>query len=103
MPKLQQQMKANVVYQGFLNARILIHRPFLVASTSAPESGIVFAQHINPCLSAARACIQAQYESLLHRLYIRTWFVTYRNPPTTTLHVFIHPSIHQESNLANNT
>ena len=63
---------------------MVIHRPFLVASTSTsavaeqgsePEPGI-FTQHIEACLSAARACIHAQYESFVHRLYVRTWLVS---------------------------
>lgn len=69
---------------GFYNARILIHRPFLVASTSTSTSSSssstidgIYLQHIPICLVAARANIQMQYESFLHKLYVRTWFVPY--------------------------
>ncbi|OJJ75715.1 hypothetical protein ASPBRDRAFT_38019 [Aspergillus brasiliensis CBS 101740] len=57
----------------FYNTRILIHRPFLAASTSSAESSNLF-QHLHTCLDAARTSIQMQYESFLHRIYIRTWW-----------------------------
>ncbi|GLA11096.1 hypothetical protein AnigIFM62618_003383 [Aspergillus niger] len=57
----------------FYNTRILIHRPFLAASASSTESSNLF-QHLHTCLDAARTSIQMQYESFLHRIYIRTWW-----------------------------
>ncbi|KAE8382775.1 fungal-specific transcription factor domain-containing protein [Aspergillus bertholletiae] len=57
----------------FYNTRILIHRPFLAASTCAANSPNLF-QHGHICLTAARTSIQMQYESFLHRIYIRTWW-----------------------------
>ena len=57
---------------GFYNTRILIHRPFLAASTCITESPNLL-QHGHICLTAAKASIQMQYESFLHRIYIRTW------------------------------
>ncbi|GMG26895.1 unnamed protein product [Aspergillus oryzae var. brunneus] len=58
---------------GFYNTRILIHRPFLAASTCIAESPALL-QHGHICLTAARTSIQMQYESFLHRIYIRTWW-----------------------------
>lgn len=63
----------------FYNTRILIHRPFLVASTSTSTSTstseqIPYLNHIHLCLAAAQSSIQMQYESFLHRIYIRTWW-----------------------------
>ncbi|KAE8407322.1 fungal-specific transcription factor domain-containing protein [Aspergillus pseudonomiae] len=57
----------------FYNTRILIHRPFLAASTCITESPNLL-QHGHICLTAAKASIQMQYESFLHRIYIRTWW-----------------------------
>ncbi|PWY92713.1 hypothetical protein BO70DRAFT_328052 [Aspergillus heteromorphus CBS 117.55] len=57
----------------FYNTRILIHRPFLAASASSTESSSRL-QHLHTCLDAARTSIQMQYESFLHRIYIRTWW-----------------------------
>ncbi|GKZ63726.1 hypothetical protein AnigIFM50267_000009 [Aspergillus niger] len=57
----------------FYNTRILIHRPFLAASAASTESSNLF-QHLHTCLDAARTSIQMQYESFLHRIYIRTWW-----------------------------
>ncbi|KAJ5119099.1 transcriptional regulator family: Fungal Specific TF [Penicillium atrosanguineum] len=57
----------------YYNTRILIHRPFLVASTANVESN-EFLQHLHICLGAARTSIQMQYESFMHRIYIRTWW-----------------------------
>ncbi|PYH93807.1 hypothetical protein BO71DRAFT_326872 [Aspergillus ellipticus CBS 707.79] len=57
----------------FYNTRILIHRPFLAVSASGTESSSRL-QHLHACLDAARTSIQMQYESFLHRIYIRTWW-----------------------------
>ncbi|KAF9892859.1 hypothetical protein FE257_000448 [Aspergillus nanangensis] len=57
----------------FYNTLILIHRPFLAASTSNVESPNTL-QHVYKCLDAARTSIRMQYESFLHRIYIRTWW-----------------------------
>ncbi|KKK17713.1 hypothetical protein ARAM_006333 [Aspergillus rambellii] len=57
----------------FYNTRILIHRPFVAASTSSANSPILL-QHLHTCLEAAKATIQMQYEAFLHRTYIRTWW-----------------------------
>jgi hypothetical protein len=57
---------------GYYNTRILIHKPFLVASTTNAES-CEFRRHLHICLEAARMSIKMQYESFMHRIYIRTW------------------------------
>ncbi|KAJ5377274.1 transcriptional regulator family: Fungal Specific TF [Penicillium cataractarum] len=57
----------------YYNTRILIHRPFLVAATSNTHSA-EFRQHLHICLEAARNSITMQYESFMHRIYIRTWW-----------------------------
>ncbi|KAJ5510662.1 transcriptional regulator family: Fungal Specific TF [Penicillium expansum] len=59
----------------YYNTRILIHKPFLVAATantdtSSPDLSV----HLHTCLAAARMSINMQYESFLHRIYIRTWW-----------------------------
>ncbi|CAI7574529.1 unnamed protein product [Penicillium glandicola] len=59
----------------YYNTRILIHKPFLVAATantdtSSPDLSV----HLHTCLSAARMSINMQYESFMHRIYIRTWW-----------------------------
>ncbi|KAJ6114525.1 transcriptional regulator family: Fungal Specific TF [Penicillium sp. IBT 16267x] len=57
----------------YYNTRILIHKPFLVASTTNAES-CEFRQHLHLCLEAACMSIKMQYESFMHRIYIRTWW-----------------------------
>ncbi|KAJ5549339.1 transcriptional regulator family: Fungal Specific TF [Penicillium frequentans] len=57
----------------YYNTQILIHKPFLVASTTNAES-CEFRQHLHICLEAARVSIKMQYESFMHRIYIRTWW-----------------------------
>ncbi|KAI9927803.1 hypothetical protein MW887_002655 [Aspergillus wentii] len=58
----------------FYGTRNLIHRPFLVTSTSSTDSSPEFLQHVHICLDAARSGIQMQHESFMHRIYIRTWW-----------------------------
>ncbi|KAH6896738.1 fungal-specific transcription factor domain-containing protein [Thelonectria olida] len=55
------------------NARILIHRPFLVASSASYDSS-EFSRHVEICLDASRATIQVIHESLAHRPYLRAWW-----------------------------
>ncbi|PYH40284.1 uncharacterized protein BP01DRAFT_224671 [Aspergillus saccharolyticus JOP 1030-1] len=58
----------------YYNTRILIHKPFLAASTTNNESSSNILQHLHACVDAARTSIQMQYESFIHRIYIRTWW-----------------------------
>ncbi|KAF3390529.1 hypothetical protein F1880_009314 [Penicillium rolfsii] len=57
----------------YYNTRILLHRPFLVTATSNTQSQ-EFRHHLHICLEAARNSITMQYESFMHRIYIRTWW-----------------------------
>ncbi|RAL12327.1 Zn(II)2Cys6 transcription factor [Aspergillus homomorphus CBS 101889] len=57
----------------YYNTRILIHRPFLAASTLSTEFPNIL-RHLHTCLDAARTSIQMQYESFIHRIYVRTWW-----------------------------
>ncbi|RAH83716.1 hypothetical protein BO86DRAFT_358136 [Aspergillus japonicus CBS 114.51] len=57
----------------YYNTRILIHKPFLAASASNTETPNIL-QHLHACLDAARTSINMQYESFIHRIYIRTWW-----------------------------
>jgi hypothetical protein len=60
--------------EGYLNARILLHRPFLAAS---PSKGILSCdKHVDPCLDAARETIRILYDSYANRHYFRTWSVS---------------------------
>lgn len=57
--------------KGYLNARILLHRPFLASLAS--QNFAHLEANIEPCLDAARKTIEILYESYAHRLYFRTW------------------------------
>ncbi|OKO97572.1 hypothetical protein PENSUB_10366 [Penicillium subrubescens] len=57
----------------YYNTRILLHRPFLVSATSNTKSREL-RHHLHICLEAARKSITMQYESFMHRIYIRTWW-----------------------------
>lgn len=57
--------------EGYLNARILLHRPFLATSTS--KDFLSCDKHVEPCLEAARETIRVLYDSYANRHYFRTW------------------------------
>lgn len=57
--------------KGYLNARILLHRPFL--ASVATQNFAQLEANIEPCLDAARKTIALMYESYAHRYYFRTW------------------------------
>jgi hypothetical protein len=61
-----------VLHLRYLNARAILHRPFLADSTSAWESSRQ--QHVRLCLDAARQTILILYESYTNRHYFRTWW-----------------------------
>jgi hypothetical protein len=61
-----------VLHLRYLNARILIHRPFLVSSINRTSSHIP--SHVDSCLDAARKTIEVMYEAYAHRHYFRTWW-----------------------------
>ncbi|KAJ6026952.1 uncharacterized protein N7446_004446 [Penicillium canescens] len=58
----------------YYNTRILIHKPFLVAATASTDTENDLSIHLHTCLTAARDSINMQYESFMHRIYIRTWW-----------------------------
>ncbi len=57
---------------GFYSARILIHRPFLVAAAYRYKS-TAFASNINFCLDASRKTIHLLYDTFVNRPFFRTW------------------------------
>ncbi|KAF4882400.1 putative transcriptional regulatory protein [Colletotrichum fructicola] len=57
----------------FLNARILLHRQFLILKT--PESDRkTLSRHVSSCVKAATETIRFMHTSYLHRPYFRTWW-----------------------------
>ncbi|KFY40674.1 hypothetical protein V494_03393 [Pseudogymnoascus sp. VKM F-4513 (FW-928)] len=62
-----------VLRMRLYNARILIHRPFLVASSTSYNSS-QFSQHVEICLDASRKTIQMIHDCFAHRIYLRTWW-----------------------------
>ncbi|KAH7393850.1 putative C6 transcription factor [Phaeosphaeria sp. MPI-PUGE-AT-0046c] len=65
--------KQSLVLQlRYLNARILIHRPFLAVP---PGSGqLQTSTHVELCLNAARETLRVMYDAYAHRHYFRTWW-----------------------------
>ena len=61
-----------VLQLRYLNARVILHRPFLSDSTT---SIVVERQkHIDLCLDAARKTIQVLYDAYANKHYFRTWW-----------------------------
>ncbi|KAJ9139170.1 C6 transcription factor [Pleurostoma richardsiae] len=58
----------------FWNARIILHRPFLIAAATTESDRERFAVHIISCVEAARESIRFMYNTYLHRPYFRTWW-----------------------------
>lgn len=56
----------------YLNARIILHRPFLAESASGGQPRRQ--KHLDLCLEAARNTIQLLYDSYANRHYFRTWW-----------------------------
>lgn len=56
----------------FYNARILIHRPFLIAAAGGTTTGIS-SDHVTLCVEASRRTITLLYNAYSHRPYFRTW------------------------------
>ncbi|EMD95131.1 hypothetical protein COCHEDRAFT_1168746 [Bipolaris maydis C5] len=64
--------KLKVVLQlRYLNARILVHRIFLIPSTNY---ALEMSGHVGHCLNAARETIQVLHDAYTHRHYFRTWW-----------------------------
>lgn len=56
----------------FYNARILIHRPFLIAAAGGTTAGIS-SDHVTLCVDASRRTINLLYNAYANRPYFRTW------------------------------
>jgi hypothetical protein len=61
-----------VLHLRYLNARILLHRPFLAAPMSRVEAQM--SRHVALCLDAARDTIRVMYDAYTNRHYFRTWW-----------------------------
>ncbi|KAF2659393.1 hypothetical protein K491DRAFT_591111 [Lophiostoma macrostomum CBS 122681] len=61
-----------VLHLRHLNARILLHRPFLEEAASRTHSGM--SGHVDSCLDASRATIRVMYDAYTNRHYFRTWW-----------------------------
>lgn len=57
----------------FLNAKILLHRPFLIAATTGTDPA-VHDSHVKSCIAASRETIDVLYVAYMHRPYFRTWW-----------------------------
>ncbi|EUC41784.1 hypothetical protein COCMIDRAFT_60969, partial [Bipolaris oryzae ATCC 44560] len=65
--------KQGVVLQlRYLNARILVHRIFLIPSMNYNASEM--SNHVGLCLNAARETIRLLHDAYTHRHYFRTWW-----------------------------
>lgn len=56
----------------FFNARILIHRSFLIAAAGGTMTG-VSSDHVALCVEASRSTIDLLYNAYTNRPYFRTW------------------------------
>jgi hypothetical protein len=61
-----------VLHLRYLNARILVHRPFLAAPMSRAKAQM--SSHVDLCLDAARDTIRVIYDAYANRHYFRTWW-----------------------------
>lgn len=68
--KTKQKLVCNL---RFWNARILLHRPFLVHLTASPRHH-VDRSHIVSCVEAAQATIATLYDAFTYRPFFRSWW-----------------------------
>lgn len=61
-----------VLHLRYLNAKIVLHRPFLEAHVRNPEAQI--STHVGRLLEAARDTIRVMYDAYTNRHYFRTWW-----------------------------
>jgi hypothetical protein len=61
-----------VLQLRYLNARIVLHRPFLEAHVRKP--GTQVSSHVEKLLEAARDTIRVMYSAYSNRHYFRTWW-----------------------------
>ncbi|EON61503.1 hypothetical protein W97_00718 [Coniosporium apollinis CBS 100218] len=57
----------------FFNARILFHRPFLIAAATE-ENPEPYLTHVQLCVEVSRKTIELLYDAYVHRPYFRTWW-----------------------------
>ncbi|OBR05283.1 C6 transcription factor [Colletotrichum higginsianum IMI 349063] len=57
----------------FLNARILLHRQFIISKALEADRNTV-SRHVKSCVNAATDTIRFMHTSYLHRPYFRTWW-----------------------------
>lgn len=63
---------ALLMLAGFFNARILFHRPFLIAAATE-ENPEPYLTHVQSCVEVSRKTIELLYDAYVHRPYFRTW------------------------------
>ncbi|KAH6954597.1 fungal-specific transcription factor domain-containing protein [Fusarium avenaceum] len=61
-----------VLQLRYLNARILVHRPFIGEPIRSVEGDML--THVNICLDAARETIRVMYDAYTNRHYFRSWW-----------------------------
>ncbi|KAM0350737.1 hypothetical protein ACHAPU_003233 [Fusarium lateritium] len=61
-----------VLQLRYLNARILIHRPFLGSAMRRVDE--VMTTHAEACLDAARDTVRVMYDAYTNRHYFRSWW-----------------------------
>jgi hypothetical protein len=95
------------VTTGFLNTRLLIHRPFLLAASSPSEStpNPNYAFHVTACVSASSQTIETLHDTYRHRPYFRTWWynTTYTLYASMVLLYVFLSNVDVESSEAYNT
>ncbi|KAK2009018.1 hypothetical protein LZ32DRAFT_684178 [Colletotrichum eremochloae] len=57
----------------FLNARILLHRQFIISKSLEADPNMI-SRHVTSCVEAATETIKFMHTSYLHRPYFRTWW-----------------------------
>ncbi|KAK1978175.1 hypothetical protein LZ30DRAFT_752343 [Colletotrichum cereale] len=57
----------------FLNARILLHRQFIISKALEADRSTI-SRHVTSCVKAATETIKFMHTSYLHRPYFRTWW-----------------------------
>ncbi|KIW02725.1 uncharacterized protein PV09_06159 [Verruconis gallopava] len=68
-----------VLRNRFLNTRLLLHRPFLIAAAAETSPQLSnhsrpYAIHVAACVNASVHTIESLYEMYKHRPYFRTWW-----------------------------
>ncbi|KAK1992576.1 hypothetical protein LX36DRAFT_732178 [Colletotrichum falcatum] len=58
----------------FLNARILLHRQFMISKSVEADRDTILSRHVTSCVKAATETIKFMHTSYLHRPYFRTWW-----------------------------